>query len=172
MWSPSANLARLGDHASAGFLLSFGLARFYLGMAFDLRFGEAASRYAYYNPNSNSIATTRTFYSLFFGPDLRYEFARSGSFSFLVATGLGYDVITHYTATRYSGEKQAQSDSLNLNAGLALRWYWNEERTAFVDLAAKRHFVEYNNGGRGGDDLSGGYTTVLFGAGLKLLAAD
>lgn len=171
-WVPSANLARLGNHPSAGFLLSMGLARFYLGMVFDFRWGDAPMPYTYFNPNTNTLEITQTFYSVKLGPDLRYEFVRWREMSLLAATGIAYDVITHYTATRYSGQSQAQSDSLNLNAGLALRWYWNEERTAFVDLEAKRHFVSYSNGGRGGDDLSGGYTTISCALGLKMLAAD
>jgi hypothetical protein len=170
-WLPSQQLAKLGNQPSLGFLFSLSLLRFQLGMQFDFRFGESPEPYAYLNPNSNSLQTTRKVNSLYFAPELRYEFLRWSVFSLLAAGGIGYDLLTHYSVRRYSGEKPAVTDSLSTSLGLVIRMHFNDMRTIFTEIGFKRHFVGFAVA-PGADDLSGNYSTVLFAVGFKLLTED
>ena len=170
-WLPSGDLARLGNQPAIGMLLSLSLMRISIGMRLDFRFGESPDSYRYFNPNTNSMQTTSRVNSLYMAADIRYDFLRLGAFSMLASLGLGYDNLTHYAATRYSGEKPAMSDSFSTALGLVLRYYFNEDRTFFSDLSFNRHFVSFDTGA-GADSLSGNYTTILFAFGMKLLTTD
>ncbi|WP_157210510.1 hypothetical protein [Turneriella parva] len=170
-WLPSNNLARLGNQPSIGMLLSLSLMRISIGMKLDFRFGESPGPYAYFNPNSNSLQQTSRVNSLYMGCDLRYDFLRFSAFSLLASLGVGYDNLTHYAATRYSGEKPAMSDSFSIAPGLVIRYHFDEQHTIFADVSFYRHFVGFDVA-PGADSLSGGYSTILFAVGMKLLTVD
>lgn len=170
-WLPSGDLARLGNQPSIGMLLSLSLMRISIGMKLDFRFGESREPYSYFNPNTNSLQQTSRVNSLYMGAEVRYDFLRLSAFSLLASLGLGYDNLTHYAATRYSGEKPAMSDSFSMALGLVVRYHFDDERTIFADLSFNRHFVGFDVA-PGADSLSGGYSTILFAVGMKLLTVD
>ncbi len=170
-WLPSGDLARLGNQPAIGMLLSLSLMRISIGMRLDFRFGESTDSYRYFNPNTNTLQTTSRVNSLYMAADIRYDFLRLGAFSMLASIGLGYDNLTHYAATRYSGEKPAMSDSFSLALGLVMRYYFNDDRTFFSDLSFNRHFVSFDTAA-GADSLAGNYSTILFALGMKLLTFD
>lgn len=167
-WLPTGNLARLGNHPSLGFQFLGGYGRFSGGILMDFRFVNTPSAYAYYDPNTQAVRQTTSFFSLFFGPDLRWEFLRDEQFSVFLLASLGYDMISHYAAPRYSGKIPAYSDSLNLNGGLAFRYYFSEERTLYADFEVRFHHVRYSSGLNGGDDLSGNYFTTNAAIGYRI----
>lgn len=167
-WLPSGNLSRLGSHPTLGFLFAIGLGDWAFGMAMDFRFLNTPSEYLYFDPNTNGVRPTRSFFALLLGFDVRWEFLKAGQFSMLAAGALGYDLISHRAAPRYSGLRPAFSDSLNLNGGLVLRYYFSDERAGFAEIDARVHRVTYDSTGQGGDDLSGSYFTLLLAAGYRL----
>ncbi len=171
-WFPTGSLATLGNHPSIGFNMFLGKNRFSGGLIFDFRFGNAPSNYTFYNPNTGALESTNTFFGLFIGPDFRWEFFRTEQFSLFAAAGLGYDLITHYAASRYSRERAAYSESFNLNGGLVMRAYFSEERAAYLDIELRAHRSSYNDGGKGGDTFSGAYFTAVLAAGYRLSFED
>lgn len=167
-WVPTGNLARLGNHPAIGFQFMGGYGRFSAGFLMDFRFVNTPSEYAYYDPNTQNIRRTSTFFGLFFGPDLRWEILRDEQFSVFLLASFGYDVISHYAAPRYSGKASAYSDSFNMNGGLAFRYYFSEERTVYTDLEIRYHRARYSSGATGGDDLDGNYFTANAAIGYRL----
>lgn len=167
-WLPAGNLSRMGNHPTLGFLFAVGVGNWAFGMAMDFRFLNTPASYSYFDPNTNSVQTTRSFFGLLMGFDVRWEFLKVGQFSLLAAGAIGYDLISHRAAPRYSGLRPSFSDSPNLNGGLVLRYYFSPERTGFVELDARAHKVSYDSTGTGGDDLSGNYFTLLLAAGYNL----
>ena len=168
-WIPSGNLARLGNNPWIGYHFGAGYARFTAAIALDFRFGGTPEDYRFLNPNTGQIENTNVFFGLNVGGDLRYEFLQLGDFAFFVAGGMGYDMITHYVARRYSGQRPAYSESLNLNGGLVLRWYFTEERGGFLEAMLRYHSVSMGTAGEGGDDLSGSYITAGAAAGYRIV---
>lgn len=167
-WLPMQNLSRLGEHPTLGFLFAIGVGNLSFGMAVDFRFLNAPADYLYYDLNTNTVQPTRTFFGLFMGLDMRWEFLKFGPMSLLAAGALGYDLISHRAVQRYSGLRPAYSDSFNMNGGLALRYYFSVERSGFIELDARAHRVNYVANGAGGDDLSGYYFTAVLAAGYRL----
>lgn len=168
-WLPMQNLSRLGEHPTLGFLFAIGVGNLSFGMAVDFRFLNAPADYLYYDLNTNTVQPTRTFFGLFMGLDMRWEFLKFGPMSLLAAGALGYDLISHRAVQRYSGLRPSFSDSFNMNGGLALRYYFSVERSGFIELDARAHRVNYVANGAGGDDLSGCYFTAVLAAGYKLV---
>ena len=171
-WVPTGNLARMGNHPTLGFLVGIGVGDWTFNMAMDFRFLNTPADYLYYDPNTRSLQPTRSFFALLMGFDIRWEFLKAGQFSLLAAAALGYDLISHRAAPRYSGLRPSFSDSFNLNGGLILRYYFSMERAGFVELDARAHKVSYDSTGTGGDDLSGNYFTLLLAAGYHLRFDD
>lgn len=169
VWLPTGNLSRMGNHPSLGFLVGIGVGDWTFNMAMDFRFLNTPAEYLYYDPNTRSLQPTNSFFALLLGFDVRWEFLKVGQFSMLAAAALGYDLISHRAAPRYSGLRPAYSDSLNLNGGLVLRYYFSPERAGFVELDARAHKVSYDSTGPGGDDLSGNYFTAVLAAGYRLV---
>ena len=167
-WFPTGSLATLGNHPTIGFGIFGGWSRYSMGVLFDFRFSNAANDYTFYNPNTNALERTNTFFGLFIAPDFRWEFFRGERFSLFAAAGFGYDLITHYSASRYSRERAAYSESFNFNGGLVLRGYFSEERAGYVELDVRAHRSSYSDGGRGGDTFSGPYFTASLAAGYKI----
>lgn len=168
-WIPSGNLGRLGSHPWIGYHFGAGYARFTAAIVLDFRFGGTPEDYRFLNPNTGRVENTNVFFGLNVGGDLRYEFLQLGDFAFFAAAGMGYDMITHYVARRYSGQRPAYSESLNLNGGLVVRWYFTEERGGFLEAMLRYHSVSMGTAGEGGDDLSGSYITAGAAAGYRIV---
>lgn len=167
-WVPTGNLARMGNHPALGFQFMGGYGRFSAGILMDFRFVNTPSAYAYYDPNTQSIRQTTTFFSLFFGPDFRWELVQDEQFSVFLLASLGYDMISHYAAPRYSGKAPVYSDSFNVNGGLAFRYYFSVDRTLYLDGEIRYHRARYSSGASGGDDLSGDYVTTNAAIGYRI----
>ncbi len=167
-WLPTGNLSRMGNHPSLGFLMGIGLGDWTFNMAMDFRFLNTPTDYLYYDPNTRNLQPTSSFFAMLLGFDIRWEFLKRGPISLLAAGALGYDLISHRAAPRYSGLRPAYSDSFNLNGGLVLRFYFSMERAGFIELDARAHKVSYDSTGPGGDDLSGNYFTAVLAAGYRL----
>ncbi len=167
-WLPTGNLSRMGNHPSLGFLVGIGVGDWTFNMAMDFRFLNAPADYVYYDLITRSLQPTRSFFGLLLGFDVRWEFLKLGQFALLAAGALGYDLISHRAAPRYSGLQPTFSDSFNLNGGLVLRYYFAPERTGFVELDARAHKVSYASNAPGTDDLTGNYFTLLLAAGYHM----
>lgn len=171
-WLPQGNLARVGSHPSLGFMFNIGVDRIYLGMAMDFRFLDTPTEYRYYDINTKTLTPTNNFFGLYMAFDLRWDFWQIGNTSVMLAGGIGYDLISHRTVSRYSGLRPAYSDSFNLNGGLAIRQYFSASRGGYIELDLRAHKVQFSDGGLGGDDLSGYYFTALVSVGYRLAFDD
>jgi hypothetical protein len=167
-WIPSGDLSRLGAHPSFGFDLNAGWNRFSVGLLFDFRFAGTSDSYTFFNPNSGVLEKSNVFLNFLIGSDFRWEAVRANRISLFAVAGLGYEIFTHYATSRYSRQRPAYSESFNLNAGLAGRVYFSDERTAFVEMNIRVHQAHFSDGGLGGDTFSGIYLTAVASAGYRL----
>jgi len=167
-WVPNGNLSILGNHPSLGMQMLLGINRVYFGTTLDFRFLNTPQTYAFFNPNSNQVERTNTFFSMLLGFEARYEFFRTARFSIFAIGGLGYDFINQLQTSRYSNQRAVISDSFNMNFGLAIRAYLTDDKLYYFDLDARYHTVNYQAAYSGGDDLSGKYWSLLFAIGIKL----
>jgi len=155
VWVPNGNLQLLGVHPDLGADLFVRSQRFVLGMDMQVRFLKSASSYQVYSDNVQK--TTNYFSSVSLGATAGYAVVQTEKSELLAIGGVEYDALYQLKSTTdndsYNGKYIA---SLNLNAGMEYRYYYNGYD--YLGLQAKYNQLFYNNAG--GTNLSGGAVLV------------
>lgn len=168
LWVPTQNLAILGNHPGLPIDMYIGYNRWTFALLMDIRFGGTPQNYLYFNENTQSLRSTNQFLGLLIGLDVRYKFVEMDHLTFALIGGVGYDFISHYAVARYSRLTPAYSESLNLNGGVAVRFFPGEEKNIYLELQGRIHRANFGTAGNGGTDLTGHYYSCYLLAGYHI----
>lgn len=159
-WVPYGNNKLLGNHPGLGFLFGVGRKRLIIDLVCDFRFGKPKNSYTVMY--DGQLTTTDHFFGGYFGLEAGHELKSFAHAKLYFFTGLGAD---GFDVIKSDPKREVEGKSitvLNLNGGLAYRWFSRDGSFMGVDL--RHNFVNYKN--PGGTDLSGNVITVRLLAGL------
>ena len=160
VWLPSGNAKILGAHPTIGFQFCGKNKRNELDLTMQLRFANTPNNY--YVFRSDSLYALNHFFGGYIGLDYTHYFIRSTNFEAGLTAGIGFDGFdiadppTHDHRKDYL--KPFSINSLNLNTGLKINYYFNPN--LFIGIAAKYNKISYGN--KGGSSLSGNPISIDF----------
>jgi hypothetical protein len=156
IWIPQSNLSILGVHPYLGIGLGGTFKSFFFDFVFNYRFVGSPN---YYEVEfRDSIWNTNTYSGIYLGLDFGYQLFAKNKNSFDIIGGIAFEefVTINVTYPENPVRDVYRLNSLNLNIGLAYKYYFNPRR--FLGIDVKYNFVNFKN--PGGTDLSGNIITI------------
>ena len=147
-WTPLDRMSTLGPKVEFGF--SLGVRKNRLGADFLGIFRAMSAKEDYRVKVDNTIRSTGHYFGAYFGLEGTFEFLRVGQYASELLVGIGYD---GFDAFAENDDYQKSINSLNLNVGLAGRFYTTETKSYYLGYQIRYNLVKYGTGG--GTDLSG-----------------
>lgn len=149
IWIPQSKASLLGNHPYIGFKVGGKSKRILYDMVLAIRFLKSANDY---NVISEGMLTsTNEFTGGYIGIDMGYAIVNNTDSEVDFIGGIAYDGFTAISANTNNDQQAVSVNSLNLNLGLAYRFYYTEN--AYLGLEAKYSFLNYKN--KGGTDFDG-----------------
>ena len=163
LWHPMGKLDILGNHPYLGCFLGGRSGGFSCDVVMNIAFNKTPNHY--YVKKDDSVYNTNYFIGYYLGLDFGQALFRTKRNELAVLAGIAYDGISTIEPPDNSSNTDYSKtlNSLNLNAGLGYKFYYNHIKNkksnnhAYVGLQAKYNFVSYKNGG--GTDLTGNSLT-------------
>lgn len=154
IWIPQGNAALLGNHPYFGFKIGGKSKRILYDMVLAFRFLKSANNY---NVIQDGILTsTDEFFGGYIGLDMGYAFVNKPESEIDIIGGIAYDGFDAITGDENNDEDNVSINTLNLNLGLAYRFYYNDN--GYLGLETKYAFLNYKN--KGGTDFGGNSVTI------------
>ncbi len=140
-WQPIDNLSALGPHPEIGFQLGYFKEKMKLGLTAGVRFVDSPEPYRYRKNDSNYVTDNFTAFQI--GAEAGYAVWKGARNELDLNLGVAYDGITVVAGDEEAGEPTVMMSTLNVNAGIEYRFYYNLKN--YVALDARYHFLNYKN---------------------------
>jgi hypothetical protein len=158
IWIPFDNAKTLGVHPLLGFEGGSKYMKFIYNLSINLKFAHTANEYLI--RFEDSIRKTDYFFGGYIGFEVERELLKIRKNEIGLRVGIAYDGFSTLQVNtndkNQNNDKGKSVNSLNLNAGLAYRY--NFENNEYIGIKGKYNFVHYKN--TGGTNLSGNTVTI------------